>query len=59
MAVDTEKYSFVWCGNCNATQPLKIDEMKADNLNKKDAIDLLCGGCSFIVATLHERPDGT
>lgn len=54
-----EKYPFIWCPNCNAKQPVHVDEMGADDRNSQGAADLLCGGCTIIIATLHEQPHGT
>ena len=45
-----------WCPKCGATQPVKIAVMKADKRSDHDAADILCGVCTFVIATLHAEP---
>jgi len=48
----------IWCDNCRAVRPLLVDDMPPSGRNKHRAVDLLCGDCHYIVATLHESPTG-
>jgi hypothetical protein len=47
----------IWCPKCQDVKPVEFCEMLADAHNKNDAVDVLCGDCAFIVATLHADPD--
>lgn len=49
----SEKFQNVWCPNCETIRPLRTDEMAGGKLNDHDALDLLCGDCDFVIATLH------
>ena len=46
-------FPLVWCTNCNQTQPAIFDVMKADVHNDHDALDIVCGECKLVIATLH------
>lgn len=44
----------IWCDDCEKVQPLLQDYMKKQLGNKYDAMDLVCGKCRIIIATLHK-----
>jgi hypothetical protein len=48
-------FSRIWCPNCSSVRPRVIDIMGPDHLNKYSAVDLICGNCRFVIATLHEE----
>jgi uncharacterized protein YlaI len=50
---DLSKYPLIYCDLCGKTQPLVTDEMSTDRLNDHDAMDLMCGECHLIIATVH------
>ena len=50
-----QRYPLIYCSNCGKTRPLLTDEMPADRLNDHAAMDLMCGKCRLVIATLHEQ----
>lgn len=50
---DLGKYPRIWCNQCDALNPLAVDEMPADERNDHGAMDLMCGECRLVVATVH------
>jgi hypothetical protein len=52
-----KRYPLIFCSLCGGNKPLVLSEMKADEVNDHDALDLMCGSCSLVIATLHEKAD--
>ena len=52
-----EHYPLVFCPLCKRNQPVVWSEMTADDTNDHDAIDIMCGECQLVIATLHENTD--
>jgi phage terminase large subunit GpA-like protein len=50
------RFPRVWCPNCNRTQSMVFDVMKAMDKDDHDAANIVCGECKSIIATLHGRP---
>jgi hypothetical protein len=51
---DVNPYPYIWCENCDAIQPVLWDDLPADEQHDRPALDLVCGVCSLIIATLHQ-----
>lgn len=51
---DLARYPRIWCSQCEGLTPLALDEMPANELNDHGAMDLMCGECRLVVATVHE-----
>lgn len=47
----------VWCEVCGAATPLVTDPLPPGPLNEHAALDLVCGDCGYIIATLHAAAD--
>lgn len=54
---ELSKYPLIYCDVCDKTQPMVPAEMAADHLNDHAAMDLLCGECRLVIATLHARSE--
>lgn len=52
---DLARYPRIWCPLCKANTPLALDEMPANERNDHGAMDLMCGECRLVVATVHEH----
>ncbi len=50
-----DKWPLAWCDNCRKTQPLITDVLPANEKNDHAVLDLVCGDCHFVIATLHGR----
>jgi len=40
----------VWCPECRQVQPLVLDRLASGG-----ALDLVCGHCHVVIATLHQK----
>jgi hypothetical protein len=49
-----ERFPLAWCRACQRVQPtLTFEVFEADDKTDYDAVDLICGECQSIIATLH------
>lgn len=46
----------IYCDSCSTERPLLLDRLAANDRNDHDAVDLVCGDCKLIIATLHADP---
>src|SRR5438105_1199957 len=49
-----ERFPLAWCRACQRVQPtITFEVFEADDKTDYDAVDLICGECQSIIATLH------
>lgn len=46
----------IYCPGCHDIKPMVFDLMCASELNDHDAVDLMCGDCRLVIATIHGTP---
>ncbi len=56
MDINGVDWPLIHCDVCHSLRPVVADVMPPDERKDHAAIDLLCGVCYSIVATLHQRP---
>jgi hypothetical protein len=59
MFVSLLPWTHAWCETCNQVQPFETEVLPRDAEHDTEALDLICGTCQSIIATLERRPTVT